>query len=215
MATPTAKPWTPAQERMGTVVIRYMSRANKWLYRLTGGWLGGTFFGAPVMFLTTVGRKSGEPRTVPLLCLAEGDTLVTVASKGGMSHHPMWYRNLAANPAVDVEFHTAIGECAHNIILLHTLRSCYRLLADGVFHNRLMIFSLPDARDTLLAQHLAIHEAVAAGDAEAARAASIRHIDFVERAMAEADRSHDWRRVSRLRLSRRRDESRKRAHNAG
>lgn len=104
MATSTAKPWTPAQERMGTIVIRYMSRANKWLYRLTGGWLGGTFFGVPVMFLTTVGRKSGEPRTVPLLCLAEGDTLATVASKGGMSHHPMWYRNLAANPAVEVEF---------------------------------------------------------------------------------------------------------------
>jgi len=54
MATPTAKPWTPAQERMGTFVIRYMSRANKWLYWLTGGWLGGTFSGAPVMFLTTV-----------------------------------------------------------------------------------------------------------------------------------------------------------------
>ena len=104
MATPTAKPWTPAQERMGTFVIRYMSRANKWLYHLTGGRLGGTFFGAPVMFLTTVGRKSGEPRTVPLLCLAEDETLVTVASKGGMSHHPLWYRNLAANPAVEVEF---------------------------------------------------------------------------------------------------------------
>src|SRR4029453_14396095 len=61
--------------------------------------------------------------------------------------------------AVDVEFHTAIGECAHNIILLHTLRSCYRLLADGVFHNRLMIFSLPDAREPLLAQPTAISDA--------------------------------------------------------
>jgi GntR family transcriptional repressor for pyruvate dehydrogenase complex len=38
--------------------------------------------------------------------------------------------------AIDVEFHSAIGECAHNIILLHTLRSCYRLLAEGVFYNR-------------------------------------------------------------------------------
>jgi deazaflavin-dependent oxidoreductase (nitroreductase family) len=104
MATPKAKPFTPTQERWASVVVRYMSRANKALYRLTGGWLGSSFFGAPVMFLTTVGRKSGEPRTVPLLCLAEGETLVTVASKGGMSHHPMWYGNLAANPAVDVEF---------------------------------------------------------------------------------------------------------------
>lgn len=104
MATPTGKPFTPAQERYGSVVVRYMSRANKWLYRVSGGRLGTTFFGAPVMFLTTKGRKSGEPRTVPLLCLAEGDTLVTVASKGGMSHHPLWYGNLAADPAVEVEF---------------------------------------------------------------------------------------------------------------
>ena len=111
--------------------------------------------------------------------------------------------DFAEEAAIDVEFHTAIGECAHNIILLHTLRSCYRLLSDGVFHNRLAIFALPGARDELLLQHKAIHDAVAAGDPEAARTASVRHIDFVERAMAEADRSDDWRRVSRLRLSQR------------
>jgi GntR family transcriptional repressor for pyruvate dehydrogenase complex len=111
--------------------------------------------------------------------------------------------DFAEEAAIDVEFHTAVGECAHNIVLLHTLRSCYRLLADGVFHNRLAIFSLPGAREALLAQHRAIHEAIAAGDAEAARTASVRHIDFVERAMVEADRSDDWRRVSRLRLSQR------------
>ena len=111
--------------------------------------------------------------------------------------------DLAEDAAIDVEFHTAIGECAHNIVLLHTLRSCYRLLSDGVFHNRLMIFTLPGARDELLAQHRAIHDAVVTGDPEAARTASVRHIDYVERAMIEADRSDDWRRVSRLRLSQR------------
>ena len=63
--------------------------------------------------------------------------------------------------AIDVEFHNAIGECAHNIVLLHTLRSCYRLLSNGVFHNRLMVFALPGAREQLLAQHRAIHDAVA------------------------------------------------------
>ena len=89
--------------------------------------------------------------------------------------------------AIDVEFHNAIGECAHNIVLLHTLRSCYRLLSNEVFHNRLMLFALPGAREELLAQHRAIHDAVASGDAAGARAASVRHIDFIERAMAEAD----------------------------
>ena len=65
---------------------------------------------------------------------------------------------------IDVEFHHAIGECAHNIILLHTLRSCYRLLSEGVFQNRLLVFTLPGAREALLAQHRAIHAAVKAGD---------------------------------------------------
>ena len=61
-----------------------------------------------------------------------------------------------------------------------------------------MLFALPGAREELLAQHQAIHDAVAAGDPAAARAASVRHIDFIERAMAEAERTGDWRRVSRL-----------------
>ena len=53
--------------------------------------------------------------------------------------------DMAAEAAIDVEFHQAIGECAHNIILMHTLRSCYRLLSDGVFQNRILVFDLPGA----------------------------------------------------------------------
>lgn len=105
-----------------------------------------------------------------------------------------------AEAACDVEFHGAIGECAHNIVLLHTLRSCYRLLADGVFYNRALIYRLAGAREALLEQHLAIAEAVIAGQAAAAQAAARSHIDFVERAIAEADKAEGWRRVSRLRM---------------
>lgn len=105
--------------------------------------------------------------------------------------------------ALDVEFHNAVGECAHNIILLHTLRSCYRLLADGVFYSRTVIYDLPGARGKLLAQHRAIFEAIAAGDAAAARSAAEQHIRFVEWATAEAERTGDWQRISRLRLRQR------------
>jgi deazaflavin-dependent oxidoreductase (nitroreductase family) len=81
-----------------------MSKLNIWAYRLTNGWLGGTFpGGAPVLLLTTIGRKTGQQRVAPLLYLEDGHDLVIVASKGGMSHHPLWYRNLQANPAVEVE----------------------------------------------------------------------------------------------------------------
>ncbi|RWA98093.1 FCD domain-containing protein [Mesorhizobium sp.] len=104
---------------------------------------------------------------------------------------------------IDVEFHHAICECAHNIILLHTLRSCYRLLSDGVFQNRLLVFNVPGAREALLSQHRAIYAAVKAGDPAAARQAAMDHITHVERTMAEAERSGDWQRVSRLRLMQR------------
>lgn len=98
------KPLTPAQERVGNVVIRLMSTLNVLVYRLSKGKLGGRFWrGAPVLLLTTVGRKSGERRTAPVLYLADGDRFVVVASKGGFSKHPFWYRNLESNPNVEVE----------------------------------------------------------------------------------------------------------------
>jgi deazaflavin-dependent oxidoreductase (nitroreductase family) len=104
MAKPVPQPWTPAQERFGSIVVKLMSAANVWVFRLTGGRLGGTFLrGAPVCLVTATGRRTGRPRTVPLLYLRRGEELVIVASKGGMSHHPVWYHNMMANPRVEVE----------------------------------------------------------------------------------------------------------------
>jgi deazaflavin-dependent oxidoreductase (nitroreductase family) len=98
------KPFTPAQERIGTIVVRIMSALNTWLFRASRGRLGARFFGgAPVLLLMTTGRKTGARRTAPLIYLADGKDLVLVASKGGMSHHPLWYLNLEANPAVEVQ----------------------------------------------------------------------------------------------------------------
>lgn len=104
---------------------------------------------------------------------------------------------------LDVEFHNAIGECAHNIVLLHTLRSCYQLLTDGVFYNRSMIYSLPGAAETLLAQHRAIFDAVIAGDAKAARVAVEAHITFLEKAMEDNARLKSRERVAQLRVRQR------------
>ena len=100
----TARPWTPTEERIGSVFVKVMSVLNVLAYRATGGRLGGTFLrGAPVCLVTVIGRKSGEPHTLPLLYLADGDDLIIVASKGGMSKHPLWYLNLVANPRCEVE----------------------------------------------------------------------------------------------------------------
>ena len=100
----------------------------------------------------------------------------------------------------DVDLHNAIGEAAHNIVLLHTLRACYRLLTQGIFYHRQMVFAVPGARERLLAQHVAIHDAIIAGDAAAARSAAQAHIDYIVETTREATRSGEWARVSRLRL---------------
>ena len=99
-----SRPFTPTEEKIGSAVIKVASRANTWIYRLSGGRIGGRFLrGSPVLLLTTIGRRSGEPRTAPLLYLQDGERFVIVASKGGMSHHPFWFHNLEANPAVEIE----------------------------------------------------------------------------------------------------------------
>ena len=104
MSDKKPRPFTKREEKIGTKAIGLMSRLNTWAYRATGGRLGGRFpGGAPVLLLTTTGRKSGQPRVAPLLYLADGDTYAVVASKGGMSDHPLWFKNLEANPRVTVE----------------------------------------------------------------------------------------------------------------
>ncbi|PZU88577.1 MAG: GntR family transcriptional regulator [Shinella sp.] len=105
--------------------------------------------------------------------------------------------------AADVEFHNAIGEAAHNIILLHTMRACYRLLSEGIFFNRKAVFALSNARERLLEQHLAIHDAIVGGHADEAKKAAQYHIDFVMQAVEEAARADEWGRVAKLRLIRR------------
>ncbi|WP_319429765.1 nitroreductase family deazaflavin-dependent oxidoreductase [Mycobacterium sp. RTGN5] len=85
-------------------IIKWMSRAQTFLYKRSGGKVAGSFLqGTPVALLTTTGRKTGEPRVSPLLFLREGDRVVLVASQGGAAKHPMWYLNLKADPKITVQ----------------------------------------------------------------------------------------------------------------
>jgi len=72
-------------------------------YRETGGEEGYIWRGVPTLLLTTTGRRSGEPRTTPLIFGRDGDRYVIVASKGGAPRHPAWYLNLSADPRVEVQ----------------------------------------------------------------------------------------------------------------
>ena len=60
----------------------------------------------PTLLLTTRGRKSGEPRALPLIYGKTGESYVVIASKGGMPTHPLWYRNLEANPECEIQVAT-------------------------------------------------------------------------------------------------------------
>jgi deazaflavin-dependent oxidoreductase (nitroreductase family) len=72
------------------------------VHRLTGSKMGGR----PLLYLTTVGAKSGERRTAVVMPFPEGDDAwLVVASKGGAASHPAWFHNLAAHPDhVEIEF---------------------------------------------------------------------------------------------------------------
>lgn len=104
---------------------------------------------------------------------------------------------------LDIELHNAIGECAHNVIFLHSLRSCYRLLSDGVIFNRKLIYDVHGARDTLLQQHLDIIQSIIANDPILAKKAAETHIDFVISCFHEAERLREREHVSQLRLKQR------------
>jgi len=72
-------------------------------YRLTGGAIGGSSGGMPILLLTTTGRRTGKPRTTPLYYVTDGENIVVVASNAGRPRHPFWWLNLQKNPQADVQ----------------------------------------------------------------------------------------------------------------
>ena len=103
----------------------------------------------------------------------------------------------------DVDLHNSVGEAAHNIILMHTLRACYKLLAEGIFFHKRMILDLPGSREQILEQHIAIVDAILAGDPQRARHASEIHIDYVAASVEQARRTAERETVSHLRMQHR------------
>ena len=74
------------------------------VYRETGGKVGHAWKkGAKILLLTTTGRKTGEPRTTPLIYETDGDRYIIIASQGGAPEDPGWYRNLTKDPDVELQ----------------------------------------------------------------------------------------------------------------
>jgi deazaflavin-dependent oxidoreductase (nitroreductase family) len=85
---------------MSLVPARTLPRIDRGFYRLSRGrttfsaWISGL----PIVMLTTTGARTGQPRTLPVLGLTEGDRLVLIASNFGRTSNPGWYHNLLAHP---------------------------------------------------------------------------------------------------------------------
>jgi deazaflavin-dependent oxidoreductase (nitroreductase family) len=80
-----------------------MNAVHRAVVRVSGGRVGYSAGAMPVLELTTLGRRSGEPRSVMLTApVTDGDTFVVVASRGGDDTHPAWFLNLREDPQVQV-----------------------------------------------------------------------------------------------------------------
>jgi deazaflavin-dependent oxidoreductase (nitroreductase family) len=109
---PQTKPRPPGLDRPATLrIIKVMSVVHRAIYKASGGtllknWRIGSAVhrgrGVPVCLVTTIGRKSGQRREVPLCYLADGDRVLLVASQGGLPTNPQWYLNIQANPDVQI-----------------------------------------------------------------------------------------------------------------
>jgi len=83
--------------------LRASGKLNVPLYRLSRGHLGGRVGRAPVLLLTSTGRRSGRQRTAPVLYMRDGTNVVVIGSNAGNENEPGWSFNLKAHPEAHIE----------------------------------------------------------------------------------------------------------------
>ena len=102
----------------------WFTKLHRVIYEKTNGRLMSRLAGLEMALLTTTGRKSGIPRTLPLACFRDGDDVIVVGSNNGQDQHPAWWLNLIAHP----EAHVTLGRDSWPIVAV---------LADGEQRARL------------------------------------------------------------------------------
>jgi F420H(2)-dependent quinone reductase len=88
---------------MSAGMLRTAGKLNVPIYRLTRGRVMGKVGRAPVLLLTSIGQRSGEPRTAPVVFLTDAGRIVVIGSNAGNPRAPAWSHNLKANPDAEVE----------------------------------------------------------------------------------------------------------------
>ena len=82
---------------------KLFGKVHQAIYRLSGGRLGARMGLIDVALVETIGRKTGQTRSVPIACYPYRDSIVVSASNSGKESHPVWYLNMQANPEVNVQ----------------------------------------------------------------------------------------------------------------
>lgn len=100
---PSDRFYSRLSNSLGATGLRWTGKLNVPLYRLSGGRIAGKVGKAPLLLLTTTGRKSGQPRTAPVVYLADGERLILIDTNAGNERLPAWSHNLSANPEAEVE----------------------------------------------------------------------------------------------------------------
>lgn len=108
--------------------------------------------------------------------------------------------NPADEARLDAEFHMAIIEASHNVIMLHMMRSMFQLLREGVFYNRQVMFRQRTTRGALLDQHRRINAAIQARDPDAAREAVDAHLAYVEKSLSDQQKADRNEAIARQRF---------------
>ncbi len=98
------------------LVGRKFYRLHRWAYEASDGRVGHRSAAGPMLLLTTTGRKSGEPRTTPLLYLPDGDGFAVVGSNGGRPQPPAWLLNVTAHPEVTVRAARRVVRCTARVL---------------------------------------------------------------------------------------------------
>ena len=109
-------------------------------------------------------------------------------------------RGTEEDAQLDAQFHMAIIEASHNVVMLHMMRSMYELLREGVFYNRQVMFNQRTTRQVLLDQHRAINDALQARDGAAAKDAVHAHMDYVEASLHDQQKALRNEKVAQQRL---------------
>jgi deazaflavin-dependent oxidoreductase (nitroreductase family) len=118
-------------------LLALITVVHRALYRVSGGRLGAHAGRASMLLLESIGRRSGERRTTPLLYVEDGPNFVIVASNAGDDRNPAWLLNLRKHPAAEIQVgtrrfavHSREANAAESERLWPKLTSSYKYYRD-------------------------------------------------------------------------------------